>query len=108
MVLSEVEAFLASSPPEPLAGEAVAVRFELIAETRSTREAIREMDAWLAVHPGSAKAQEILFRRATLAREDLEDCALALPSYEAVAAGGGPLAVRAAQWVEYCRRTKVR
>ncbi len=103
-LLLEIERFQAAGPELALAAEAGVMRLQLVAETLPGEEVLPQVDAWLEAHPSNGRALEVELLRATVAREQLEDCALALPSYARVASeADGALREHAQAWLEYCR-----
>ncbi len=101
--LAEIEAFLEAYDASPLAAEAALLRLQQLPQVLPAEEVLTELDRWLASHGDAGRALEVHYLRATLAREELGDCALALPSYEQVAAQGrGQLRQRAEEWAAVC------
>jgi hypothetical protein len=101
--LARVDAFLARCDDPALGAEAGLLRLQFLPGLLPGEEAIAAADAWLAAHPGHPRAVEARFLRATVAREQLGDCGLALADYERVAAeASGNLAETAAAWAERC------
>jgi len=102
--LQAVEDFLATHDDPVLTAEAEALRLDLLATLLPGEEVLPELDAWLADHPDHPRSLEIELLRATVAREQLDDCVLALPSYTRVAReASGPLQAHARAWAEHCR-----
>ena len=84
--------------------EAEALRLDLLATLLPGEEVMPELPTWLADHPDHPRGLEIELLRATVAREQLDDCDLALPSYTRVAReASGPLQAHARAWAEHCR-----
>ncbi len=106
-MLSALERFMAEHDDPTLAAEASALRLDLLAEQLPGEEVMPELDAWLTDHPDHARSLEIELLRATVAREQLGDCTLALPSYERVARkASGALQANAQAWAEHCRSAR--
>jgi hypothetical protein len=102
--LSALDSFLSQHPDPVLGPEAGALRLELLAELLPGEEVMPDVDAWLAHHPQHARSLEVELLRATVAREQLDDCALAMPSYARVAReASGSLQANAQAWLEHCR-----
>jgi hypothetical protein len=79
------EAFLAKHRDSALAHEARIIRLELLAQTGSPREALGELDRWLAAHADHPQFLALLELRADTARDGLRDCRGALPGYRVLA-----------------------
>jgi hypothetical protein len=83
------DAFLRAHRDSAFAAEVRALNLEARAELNPTLALLDELDAWLASHPHSPWRLRLMASRARLAHDGLGDCALARPSYEALAAEGG-------------------
>jgi len=104
VLIAGLEDFLATHDDPALTAEAGALHLQLIAEQLPGEEILPLADAWLSAFPGHTRSLEIDLLRATIAREQLGDCALALPSYERIAAEAtGDLRAHASAWAEHCR-----
>lgn len=98
------DAFLRDHGSSAFADEVSALNLEARAELSPSPMLLDELDAWLADHPGSPWRLRLLAARARLAHHGLGDCALARPSYEALAAeGGGAWQAWAAEGLVRCR-----
>jgi hypothetical protein len=86
-VVAKIEAWLSAHPTGPLAAEAEVLRLEALART-SPAQAERAASAWLSANPRGARRGDVLWLHATVARDGLQDCALALPSYRELADTG--------------------
>ena len=83
--------------------EARALRLEVGAEVRAPDEVIRNIDLFLAMHAAFPHRLQLLELRATLARDRLHDCGLALPTYRRLAEeAAGAQAARAQAWRGLC------
>ncbi|MFH1468785.1 MAG: FecR domain-containing protein [Pseudomonadota bacterium] len=103
-LLADLERFLAEHSDPLLGAEASALRLGLLAEQLPGEKLMPQIDAWLGAHPRHARGLEVELLRATVAREELGDCALALPSYERVAReAAGDMQAVAQAWAERCR-----
>ena len=82
--------FVQRYPTGTLASKAAVFRIEAVT-ARDPAAAVALADAWLAAHRDLDQRQDVLELRAAAARDGLQDCALALPSYEELArlASGG-------------------
>jgi len=99
----EIERFLEGCAQAPLCADAAMLRLELLPSLLPGEEVIAELDTWLLRYPAHPRRLEAHYLRATVAREQLEDCGLALPSYERVAREAtGTLRQRAQQWSAAC------
>lgn len=76
--------FLQRYPTGALSSEAAVLRIEAVA-ARDPAAAVHLADEWLVGHRDLDLRQDVLRLRATAARDGLEDCALALPSYAELA-----------------------
>ena len=76
--------FLQRYPTGSLSAEAGVLQIEAVA-THDPAAAVRLADAWLGSHRNLDQRHDVLLLRATAARDGLQDCALALPSYEELA-----------------------
>lgn len=102
--LATLDRFLAEHDDPVLGPEASALRLALLAELLPAEEVLPDLDTWLAAHPQHARSLEVELLRATVAREQLDDCDLALPSYARVAReASGSLQATAQAWLEHCR-----
>ncbi len=79
------ETFLSRHPDSALAREATIIRLELLAQTAPPRDALSELDRWLAAHPEDPQFLALLELRADTARDGLRDCRGALPGYRVLA-----------------------
>ncbi len=79
------ELFLARHPDSELAEEATILRLELLAQAAPPRQALSALDAWISEHPDHAQFLRLLEMRADVARNGLQDCRVALPSYRVLA-----------------------
>ncbi len=77
--------FAAAEPGSPLAGEAVIAALEIGSAVETPGDALGELDAWLGSNPGHPRRSTVLELRATVARDRVGDCLLALPSWDELA-----------------------
>ncbi len=107
--LAALDRFLAEHQDPVLETEASALRLGLLAQQLPGEEVLPELDTWLAGHPDHARSLELELLRATVAREQLGDCGLALSSYTRVAREAtGTLQATAQAWADYCRERSSR
>lgn len=102
LLWTDLSAFEAAWPGSPLASEAALLRLSQQAEVLPTEAVVAELDLWLARWPGAPSAEEAHWLRATLLRAELQDCARAASSYAVLAAGEGPRAAAAREWLAAC------
>ena len=76
--------FLQRYPDGALSAEAGVLQIEAVAATDADR-AVKLADLWLGTQPDHGRRVDVLTLRATLARDRLEDCRRALPSYRELA-----------------------
>lgn len=79
------ERFLAKHRDSSLAAEARIIRLELLAQTAPPRDAISDLDRWLAANPDDPQFLRLLELRADTARDGLRDPRGALPGYRVLA-----------------------
>ncbi len=79
-VAPELLAFVAEYPDSPLASEARVAHVEFVA-VDDPAAAVVAIDDWLSDEPETPRRISLIRMRATLARDRLKDCGLALPSY---------------------------
>ncbi len=80
-----LDAFLRLHPTSSMAPEAAALRLELAAELEPPRVVVADLDLWLRANLEHPRRLALLELQATLARDQLQDCELALPPYRALA-----------------------
>jgi hypothetical protein len=80
-----LDAFLRQHPTSSMAPEAAALRLEVAAELEPPRIVVADLDVWLRANLEHPRRLALLELQATLARDHLQDCALALPPYRALA-----------------------
>lgn len=98
-----LDAFLQRWPDHPLTPEVSALRLEVAAELEDPRTVVADLETWLARWPDHPRRLALLELHATLARDRLQDCGLALPSYRALGLEAGPTsAARAETWRGLC------
>lgn len=84
-VARALDAFLRQYPTSSMAPEAAALRLELTAELEPPRVVVADLDTWLRANLEHPRRLAMLELQATLARDRLQDCELALPPYRALA-----------------------
>jgi hypothetical protein len=80
-----LDSFLRQHPGSSMAPEAAALRLELAAELEPPRVVVADLDVWLRANLEHPRRLAFLELQATLARDRLQDCELALPPYRALA-----------------------
>jgi hypothetical protein len=98
-----VDRFLARHPSSALVPELSAVRLEATADLEPARSVVAAVDAWLDRYQDHPRRVAMLSLRATLARDRLRDCALALPTYRTLAVEApADIAAEAEAWRGLC------
>lgn len=86
----------------PFSVEVEAFRVEAMARTGRHREAFDLAGAFCAAHPDSPRRTQLLWLRATVARDRLRDCSLALESYRELAGLPGASGADASYYRAVC------
>jgi quercetin dioxygenase-like cupin family protein len=81
-------AYLDEHPASTFSAEVAAIRIEALAGAGDDRGAYDAAAQFVTTFPASPRRTQILQLQATVARDRLQDCALALEPYRALAAGG--------------------
>lgn len=84
-VARALDAFLRQHPTSPMAPEATVLRLELAAELEPPRVVVADLEAWLRENLEHPRRLALLELQATLARDRLQDCELAMSPYRALA-----------------------
>ncbi len=94
--------YLDRHPRGTFTAEVAAIRVEALAREGRAREAYDAAAAFVADHPRSPRRTQILQLQATVARDRLQDCALALEPYRSLAQGSSPQAAEASYYLGVC------
>ncbi len=96
-LLARIDRYLANAPDGPMATEIRALQVETLAEAGQYREAHDHAQAFCADYADSPWVTQMLWVQATMARDRLHDCGLALPAYRQLVdrIGDGPRAAEA-------------
>ncbi|MDP6933404.1 MAG: hypothetical protein QGG40_10840 [Myxococcota bacterium] len=98
-----LERFLDECPASTLAPEAQAARLLAQSDVVPPEDAVSEIQDWLAQNPESPRRLDLLEMEADLAREEMEDCNLALPAYRALSReASGRVGAEATAWLGLC------
>ena len=104
-LIADLDAFLDAHGGSPYAADARALRLELWARGADPAEAVAAIDRFLSEDPDNPRRLNLLELAATLARDRLEDCGLALPLYRTLSReADGAAAERAKAWRGLCAR----
>ncbi len=94
---------LADNPQSTADAEIRALRLEVEQEVHEPLEVIRHIDLFLAMYPTYPNRLAYLRMRATLARDGMQDCERALPTYRRLAQeDSGQHAIEALAWQGLC------
>ena len=81
VLITRADEYLAAQPEGPFAVEAEATRLEALARAGRYAEAFETGGQFCRNHPDSPRRTQIMWLRATVARDRLQNCELALPIY---------------------------
>jgi len=101
-LLESTTRYLERHPGGQFSVEVEAFRVEATAQTGRHREAFDLAGAFCAAHPDSPRRNQLLWLRATVARDRLRDCSLALESYRELAALPGASGAEASYYLAVC------
>ena len=83
--LADLDRFLAAYPGSLHGEEVLALRVEALAELGSAEEALAAAGQFAERYPDGVRHREVRWLEATVARDQLHDCARALPAYRELA-----------------------
>jgi len=101
-LLAATSGYLERHPTGQFSVEVEAFRVEAVAQTGRHREAFDLAGAFCVAHPASPRRNQLLWLRATVARDRLHDCSLALDPYRELAALPGSTGAEAAYYRAVC------
>ncbi len=94
-LIVRADAYLSAHPDGHFVEEAEATRLEALADAGRYAEAFVKAGEFCRAHPASPRRTQILWLQATVARDRLKDCELALPVYRELVALEGETAAGA-------------